>query len=118
MRCSRRDSHVVRSWSFPFIPAKRMKPVAGFNDDYVDYDAALSGPVAKRKRELIRLDDSNNVPPQGDAIAQLINSIPTDKEELMMYPINYWAIVEQHQIIDKRIKPWVAKNILEKRKIL
>ncbi|KAH3731799.1 RNA-binding protein 25 [Pelomyxa schiedti] len=86
--------------------------------DYVsfattDYDAALSGPVAKRKRELIRLDDSN-VPPQGDTIAQLINSIPTDKEELMKYPINYWAIVEQHQIIDKRIKPWVAnKKIVE-----
>ncbi|KAH3764640.1 RNA-binding protein 25 [Pelomyxa schiedti] len=93
------------------VPAKRMKPVAGFTDD-VDYDAALSGPVTKRKRELIRLDDSIVPPSQGDALKQLINSIPTDKEGLVKYTIN-WALVDQFQIIDKRIKPWVSKKIVE-----
>lgn len=44
-------------------------------------------------------------------IKQLIDSIPTGKDELYDFTVD-WDIVDQN-LMDKRIKPWVTKKIIE-----
>ncbi|GFR75780.1 RNA-binding protein 25 [Elysia marginata] len=44
-------------------------------------------------------------------IKQLIDSIPTGKDELYAFTVD-WDIVDQN-LMDKRIKPWVTKKIIE-----
>lgn len=45
------------------------------------------------------------------AIKNLIEKIPTNKEELFAYPIE-WALVDSI-LVEKRLKPWVNKKIVE-----
>ncbi|CAG5126591.1 unnamed protein product, partial [Candidula unifasciata] len=75
-----------------------------------------------KKRKLIPLDyDEEKSTPNDQKLAsaedkrqrikQLIESIPTAKEELYAYSVD-WEIVDQN-LMDKRIKPWVTKKIIE-----
>ena len=45
------------------------------------------------------------------AVRKLIESIPTRKEDLFNYPLD-WALLDTN-LIEKRIKPWVIKKIVE-----
>lgn len=78
-----------------------------------------------KKRKLIPLDydddkSSDKSGAQGKAataeekrqkIKQLIESIPTGKEELYAFVVD-WDIVDTN-LMDKRIKPWITKKIVE-----
>jgi len=75
-----------------------------------------------KKRKLIPLDYDEDKTSPGDKktataeekrqkIKQLIESIPTAKEELYAFTVD-WDIVDQ-SLMDKRIKPWVTKKIVE-----
>ncbi|XP_071162710.1 RNA-binding protein 25-like [Mytilus edulis] len=85
-----------------------------FNQD--DEDSADGA----KKRKLVPLDyddDKNDKKAAASAeekrakIKHLIENIPTAKEELFSYPLD-WTIVDQ-SLMDKRIKPWVNKKIIE-----
>lgn len=45
------------------------------------------------------------------AVRKLIESIPTKKEELFTYPLD-WSLLDT-TLMEKRIKPWVVKKIVE-----
>uniref|UniRef100_A0A0B7AI40 PWI domain-containing protein n=3 Tax=Arion vulgaris TaxID=1028688 RepID=A0A0B7AI40_9EUPU len=109
------------SSSLPGVPAmtdgKRKTFTVGdvFNQDDDDN-------MEPRKRKLIPLDyDDDKSSPSDKKLAsaeekrhrikQLIESIPTAKEELYAYTVD-WDIVDQN-LMDKRIKPWVTKKIIE-----
>ncbi|KAH9490308.1 putative RNA-binding protein 25 [Bulinus truncatus] len=74
-----------------------------------------------KKRKLIPIDYDDEKSTPGDKkataeekrqkIKQLIESIPTAKDELYAYTVD-WDIVDQN-LMDKRIKPWVTKKIIE-----
>ncbi|XP_061173330.1 RNA-binding protein 25-like [Saccostrea echinata] len=98
------------------ISNKRKKLTVGdvFNQD--DEDSSSGA----KKRKLVPLDyDDDKEGKKGGATAeekrvkikQLIESIPTAKDELFAYPLD-WNIVDQ-VLMDKRIKPWVNKKIIE-----
>jgi hypothetical protein len=42
----------------------------------------------------------------------LIDRIPQDKQELFRYPIQ-WHVVTEHKIVEQRLRPWIAKKIVE-----
>nr|KAG5712289.1 hypothetical protein BaRGS_023868 [Batillaria attramentaria] len=99
--------------------AKRKKLTVGdvFNQDD---DEQAEG----KRRKLIPLDyDEDKGGSGGDEkkpttaeekrqrIKGLIESIPTAKDELFNFPLD-WSIVDQ-SLMDKRIKPWVTKKIVE-----
>jgi len=86
----------------------------------VDDDDA--GEVKKRKLIPLDYDDDKQAEPkpQGKAataeekrqkIKQLIESIPTGKDELYAFTLD-WDIVDA-SLMDKRIKPWITKKIVE-----
>ncbi|CAL1527777.1 unnamed protein product [Lymnaea stagnalis] len=98
------------------LDGKRKKFTIGevFNQDDDDN-------MEPKKRKLVPLDydDEKSTPSDKKATAeekrqkikQLIESIPTAKEELYAYTVD-WDIVDQN-LMDKRIKPWVTKKIIE-----
>jgi len=45
------------------------------------------------------------------AVKKLIESIPTKKEDLFTFPLD-WSLLDA-SLMDKRIKPWVTKKIVE-----
>ncbi|XP_059164253.1 RNA-binding protein 25-like [Physella acuta] len=98
------------------LDGKRKKFTIGdvFNQDDDDN-------MEPKKRKLIPLDYDDDKSAGGDKkataeekrqkIKELIESIPTAKEELYAYTVD-WDIVDQN-LMDKRIKPWVNKKIIE-----
>lgn len=103
------------------ISGKRKKLTVGdvFNQDD---DDSLDG---SKKRKLVPLDygDSGDDSTSGfegkkssaeekrAKIKTLIENIPTAKDELFAFQLD-WRIVDQN-LMDKRIKPWVNKKIIE-----
>ncbi|ESO91992.1 hypothetical protein LOTGIDRAFT_217154 [Lottia gigantea] len=91
--------------------SKRKKLTVGdvFNQDE---DSSES-----KKRKLVPLDYDEEKKPGNVAeekrnkIKILIDSIPTAKEELFAFSLD-WTIVDQ-ALMDKRIKPWINKKIVE-----
>jgi RNA-binding protein 25 len=45
------------------------------------------------------------------AVRKLIENIPTKKEDLFTYPLD-WSLLDSN-LMEKRIKPWVTKKIVE-----
>ncbi|XP_065660659.1 RNA-binding protein 25 isoform X3 [Hydra vulgaris] len=76
----------------------------------------VQGANEEPKKKLSRLDeDPKKEPPTVDdkrkLIKNLIEKIPTVKEDLFLYPLK-WEIVDE-TLVEKRIKPWVNKKIFE-----
>lgn len=68
----------------------------------------------RKHRPLTRLDG----PPQGevklrdDEMRRLIQQVPTDKHKAFAYDID-WDAVDDHNIIEKKLRPWVKKKVTE-----
>ncbi|XP_064600108.1 RNA-binding protein 25-like isoform X2 [Liolophura sinensis] len=93
---------------------KRKKFTVG---DVFNQDDEEAGDAAK-KRKLIPLDyeDTSEKKPstaeeKRQHIKKLIERIPTAKDELFTYELD-WTMVDR-SLMDKRIKPWVNKKIVE-----
>ncbi|CAN0062655.1 unnamed protein product [Scytosiphon promiscuus] len=43
---------------------------------------------------------------------ELVGSIPKDIDELFAYEVN-WQMVEAHNIIQSKMRPWIVKKIIE-----
>lgn len=90
---------------------KRMDVKDVFNND----DEELPRP---KKRKLVPLDytdkkeeESKAVEEKKKNIRQLIERIPTDKDDLFSFHLD-WAVVDNH-LMEKRIRPWINKKIIE-----
>jgi len=47
-----------------------------------------------------------------DEMRRLIQQVPTDKARAFAYEID-WSAVKEHQIIEKKLRPWVKKKVTE-----
>lgn len=90
---------------------KRMDVKDVFNND----DEELPRP---KKRKLVPLDYSDKKEEESKAveekkknIRQLIERIPTDKDDLFSFHLD-WTVVD-NQLMEKRIRPWINKKIIE-----
>ncbi|XP_025208125.1 RNA-binding protein 25-like [Melanaphis sacchari] len=90
---------------------KRMDVKDVFNND----DEELPRP---KKRKLVPLDytdkkeeESKAVEEKKKSIRQLIERIPTDKDDLFSFHLD-WSVVD-NQLMEKRIRPWINKKIIE-----
>lgn len=57
------------------------------------------------------LESKSQAEEKRKAVKKLVESIPTDKDELFAYPID-WSQLDQ-SLMDKRIRPWINKKIIE-----
>lgn len=90
---------------------KRMDVKDVFNND--DEELPRS-----KKRKLVPLDytdkkeeESKAVEEKKKNIRQLIERIPTDKDDLFSFLLD-WTVVD-NQLMEKRIRPWINKKIIE-----
>ncbi|XP_050528271.1 RNA-binding protein 25 [Daktulosphaira vitifoliae] len=90
---------------------KRMDVKDVFNND----DEEVPKP---KKRKLVPIDytdkkeeESKAVEEKKKNIRQLIDRIPTDKDDLFSFHLD-WSVVD-NQLMEKRIRPWINKKIIE-----
>jgi len=89
-----------------FIQIKKKIPLVplDYDDDKSGSNSItgspLSGSTNSEKKRLIQQQKS------------LIDKIPTTTIDLYAYPVN-WAIVDEQQVVTKKMKPWVTRKILE-----
>ncbi|KAM7539530.1 hypothetical protein Aperf_G00000045118 [Anoplocephala perfoliata] len=77
-----------------FVPPSSDKSSASRSSSYTDLKAVANLPIAEKKA----------------IIKQIIERIPTNREELFAYPIDWRAV--DAEFVNERIKPWVDKKIV------
>lgn len=56
------------------------------------------------------IDKDEVIKKQVEHVKQLYETIPTRKNELFKYPVN-WEVIEKNNVLEKKLRPWVAKRI-------
>ena len=85
----------------------KRKPVAHVFDANEEEEGS-----SQRKRKLPSLEDEDsNSQDKRRQIKELINQIPTVKEELFAVDID-WSFVD-NALMEKRVRPWINKKIME-----
>jgi len=75
-------------------------------------DARLTEAQQKRaKLELERKQNAANSEERKRQVKKLVESIPTDRDELFAYAVDWEQLDES--LMDKRIRPWINKKIIE-----
>lgn len=64
------------------------------------------------QRILANIDKDEEVRRQVQMAKQIYEEVPIRKNELYKYPLN-WDTIERAEIIEKRLRPWVAKQITD-----
>ena len=54
----------------------------------------------------------SDIKPSDEDICKLMQLVPTDKATVFAYPID-WDMVSDHNIIEKKLRPWVKKKVTE-----
>lgn len=93
---------------------KKQKPVVpivpGFDEEQEEND-----PQAKRKRKLEVLENTLHTKTrnaQMELAKSLIEKIPTAKEPLFAYEMD-WNTIIQHNLVETKMRSWVSKKIVE-----
>lgn len=93
---------------------KKLKPNEAFAEEEDESGGETANPSAK-KAKLDNVVAASNKPMSAEekkkAIKQLIERIPTAKEELFGFSLE-WTMVDS-TLMEKRIKPWINKKIIE-----
>ena len=77
-----------------------------------DDDARLTEAQQKRaKLEMDRKQNAANAEERKRQVKKLVESIPTDRDELFAYAVDWEQLDES--LMDKRIRPWINKKIIE-----
>ena len=77
-----------------------------------DDDARLTEAQQKRaKLEIERKQNAANAEERKRQVKKLVESIPTDRDELFAYVVDWEQLDEQ--LMEKRIRPWINKKIIE-----
>jgi len=108
------DRSKLSSFALPTTTSKD-KPVIsvvpGFNAE-----PEVDELYVKKKRKLVTLEsalhEESDRKAKLEQLKNLIETIPTKKEELFGYNID-WQIIDQNVIIEKKMRPWITKKIVE-----
>ncbi|KAF0696252.1 Aste57867_12950 [Aphanomyces stellatus] len=74
--------------------------------DYTDEEKLAATIEAQVARTVARINS------RSDGVEGIIKNIPTDTKGLFRYPVD-WRGVEQFNLVDEKMKPWVKKKIVE-----
>jgi RNA-binding protein 25 len=98
-------SVTIKSMSFK----KSIQPInqlfAEEEEDHSSFKKAKLTPSASLSEAKSQSDEKKK------AVKKLVESIPTDRDELFAYQID-WSQVDQ-TLMEKRIRPWINKKIIE-----
>jgi len=93
------------------VEKKAISVVPGFNAE-----PEVDELYTKKKRKLVTLESSlhkeNDRKTKLDQVKSVIEKIPKEKDELFAYEID-WDTVQQHNIVEKKMRPWIDKKIVE-----
>lgn len=91
---------------------KKLKPNEAFAEEEDESGGEAANPTAKKpKLDAVIPNKPLSAEEKKKAIKQLIERIPTAKEELFGFSLE-WAMVDS-TLMEKRIKPWINKKIIE-----
>lgn len=85
------------------------KSIQPINQAFADEDDEDSGPQQKRAKLLS--ESGMNSEERKKAVKKLVESIPTDRDELFAYKVD-WDQLDDN-LMKNRIKPWINKKIIE-----
>eukprot|EP01113_Clastostelium_recurvatum_P038016 TRINITY_DN5621_c0_g1_i4.p1 TRINITY_DN5621_c0_g1~~TRINITY_DN5621_c0_g1_i4.p1 ORF type:complete len:749 (-),score=197.89 TRINITY_DN5621_c0_g1_i4:31-2277(-) len=85
--------------------AKRPK-LALFSTEQEEEDAQA------KRRPLVMLEPDRKKRMRTEEAQALVSKIPTGKEQLFAYPID-WNIIEENNVVEFNMKPWIARKIKE-----
>ncbi|PRP77391.1 hypothetical protein PROFUN_14397 [Planoprotostelium fungivorum] len=89
------------------------KKAAIFTNDDQESDELYE---QKKKLKLTRLDTNlhheNERKIKVERVKALLDQIPTEKEQVFAYPID-WETIEKENIIENKLRPWVTKKFVE-----
>lgn len=83
-------------------PVREIVPI-----DYTEEEKLAAAPIQQRIAVALARINSRS-----DDIKSLIGCIPTDKETLFAFPIE-WDSVDKNNIVKEKMTPWIAKKIKE-----
>lgn len=96
----------LKATSASTAPSLSVSQVFGTDADEDEQSAAAS---AAKRAKLAQL--AQNAEERKRQVKRLVESIPTDRDELFAYPID-WSQLDA-SLMEKRIKPWINKKIVE-----
>eukprot|EP01123_Difflugia_compressa_P001378 TRINITY_DN11581_c0_g1_i1.p1 TRINITY_DN11581_c0_g1~~TRINITY_DN11581_c0_g1_i1.p1 ORF type:complete len:245 (-),score=72.47 TRINITY_DN11581_c0_g1_i1:281-1015(-) len=103
------DTKLKQQFSVAFKSNKRsvteVTKTLGFTDE-PEEDTL----VPKKRRTLQTLEPDASM--QQINTKKLVDQIPTEKEELFSFKID-WQVIDKHDIVEGKMRPWVAKKISE-----
>lgn len=88
------------------VMKKSIQPV---NQAFADEDDDSNAPQLKRAKLIS--ESGMNSEERRKAVKKLVESIPTDRDELFSYKVD-WEQLDEN-LMEKRIKPWINKKIIE-----
>jgi len=95
----------------PVLKKPKLGVTRGFNPD-----EEINSLITPKKKKLIPLEPMRSEEQikkeREEEAKQIVSMIPTSKEDLFGYNID-WDIVEEAEIVSKKMKPWVTKKIIE-----
>lgn len=107
------DSRVNSTRHVTIKAVSLKKSIQPINQAFADDDEETNGPHFKRAK-LISANDTTsgmNSEERKKAVKKLVESIPTDRDELFAYKVD-WDQLDEN-LMEKRIKPWINKKIIE-----
>ena len=93
------------------------KSIQPINQAFADEDDEPNGPHFKRAKFTALNSESSSSSglmsseERKKAVKKLVESIPTDRDELFAYNVD-WEQLDEN-LMEKRIKPWINKKIIE-----
>jgi len=90
-----------------FTKRQKLAPTAGFLPEVEEDEHA-----PKKKRAFVPLAYPEEKVSRKEEAQNIIDKIPTGKEGLFAVEID-WTLIDKHKIVDRKMKPWVSKKIME-----
>lgn len=97
--------------SVSFVPGTKKRAAAPAPGNVFSNEDEGDQWVPRKKRELVKLDSTSSTTSTLN-INAIAEKIPSKKEDVFGYPIN-WALFDQAELAEKRLKPWISKKIVE-----
>ncbi|KAL6071029.1 putative RNA-binding protein 25 [Balamuthia mandrillaris] len=117
LRLSDIDSRISKArrlgFELPTMAGPKISVTPGFNPDE-QQDQLWTRPKKRKKLitlEPLRSEDQIRKEREEEA-KQIVAEIPMEKEPLFAYAID-WATVDETSLVDKKMRPWVAKKVVE-----
>mmetsp|Transcript_6210 Transcript_6210/g.8654 ORF Transcript_6210/g.8654 Transcript_6210/m.8654 type:complete len:448 (+) Transcript_6210:162-1505(+) len=73
---------------------------------------AISAALASGSKPQSTTTTSSTVVDKKEALKKLVDNIPTKKEDLFSYAVN-WKMVDEYDLIQSVMRPWIVKKIIE-----